>query len=675
MEVTEPILTMITSGQLQIDKGTYFTVIISQLTIYGILLTFIQFLAAANFKGQNITDEYMGKEVKNYYLYQKLKVFKIINGRPFYLLWAVFILLKPALWIFGGRISETGKAVSMFIWYLGAVLYMILFAYIFVEFARISMTLKRAGRISTWNWTFDQIDKDFLKKKRKGNKSAALKEALEELAFYQKSDNNEYLKERYGDIRLKLLNDYLQQKKKWFEIYYKENKSDLWVTYKIRTETELFYQMIKAALAENLQGKAMELLIIDWKEILDLSWFFLKPDNTDRPYFQRGPVSQEYEAYDELFKSCKEFGVLEHTLQRFEDSFEFRYGIVGEDIDRKNQDFLKNLLRNSLFRLDGQKESAKTFCRIFGSILSNEDYGEFYLGCLLDRITDGFRTESDKLLEHLGARQRVYFLSFLVIYHSVYSFRFQWEKPPIVMLRNAVQDEEMLTEIYEKEQVYLIQRFSRSRISHRVSGDVIQAFFDSMKEPFTDQLLLKIHRENLLEPFYIFMVRICVFGKRPYFLELMDWAKEKLDVEFIRYFSRYPEILSEKNVRDLFFTLRLSVFYKAEEIPRELLNDFEMLVLCDYRITEKMMDKWVESDSYIPKALVKYMLIKITNGDSSLRQEHKEWVREHIRRAFFDADTKTETFVDEIAHVYQNYQLTLPFVSRERMKIYLQELI
>ncbi len=65
---------------IEIDKSTYFTVIIGQITIYGILVTFYQFVVSYN--GNNeLVKKYLGVNVVEYYVKKKVVVFDISEER------------------------------------------------------------------------------------------------------------------------------------------------------------------------------------------------------------------------------------------------------------------------------------------------------------------------------------------------------------------------------------------------------------------------------------------------------------------------------------------------------------------------------------------------------------------------------------------------------------------
>lgn len=68
---------------IEIDKSTYFTVIIGQITIYGILVTFYQFVVSYN--GNNeLVKKYLGVNVVEYYVKKKVVVLINLSQKEFF---------------------------------------------------------------------------------------------------------------------------------------------------------------------------------------------------------------------------------------------------------------------------------------------------------------------------------------------------------------------------------------------------------------------------------------------------------------------------------------------------------------------------------------------------------------------------------------------------------------
>lgn len=95
------------NNQLIIDKGTYLTIVIGQITVYAILLTFYQFIVS--FQGTNDRSvlKYLGINLIEYFINKKLVIYNLIISKPLFgLLFILEILYKPIISIYGNVIDR-----------------------------------------------------------------------------------------------------------------------------------------------------------------------------------------------------------------------------------------------------------------------------------------------------------------------------------------------------------------------------------------------------------------------------------------------------------------------------------------------------------------------------------------------------------------------------------------
>ena len=111
------------SNNLNIDKGTFFTIIIGEVTVFGILLAFYQFLASYKFN-ENSIDRYLGINVIDYYIYKYLGgLNRFISNNIFKVCIALHIFYKPLVLIYGNVIGISIIKILNFIWYCFAIFY------------------------------------------------------------------------------------------------------------------------------------------------------------------------------------------------------------------------------------------------------------------------------------------------------------------------------------------------------------------------------------------------------------------------------------------------------------------------------------------------------------------------------------------------------------------------
>ena len=148
------------NNNLSIDKATFFTVIIGQITIYGILLTFYQFVASYQ-GGEKAATRYLGINITEYFVKKKIKIFnKIISKKMFGVLLILEIHYKPFMTIYGDTLGASTISIINFVWFSFAIGYFILFVVLFIQctksilMIKMSSDVKRNGYIIlnySWN--------------------------------------------------------------------------------------------------------------------------------------------------------------------------------------------------------------------------------------------------------------------------------------------------------------------------------------------------------------------------------------------------------------------------------------------------------------------------------------------------------------------------------------------
>lgn len=173
MEVNEIIriaLHYICEKQMEIDKSTYLTVIIGQITIYAIVLTFYQFAVSFQGKKANNARMYLGFDLIEYYIKNKLKRINAIICHP--VSWALFVLnvlYKPLVNMFSFLLSGESMAVYNFFWYVYVVGFFIFFIYFFYKCTLCIVSLNAVLDINRNANIIKQINQDIKKRKRRNN--------------------------------------------------------------------------------------------------------------------------------------------------------------------------------------------------------------------------------------------------------------------------------------------------------------------------------------------------------------------------------------------------------------------------------------------------------------------------------------------------------------------------
>ena len=225
----QTIMDYMLNNDLNIDKATFFTVIIGQITIYGILLTFYQFVASYQ-GGEKSVTRYLGINITEYFVKKKIKIFNsIISKKMFGILLIFEILYKPFITIYGETIGTSTTSIINFIWFLFAIGYFILFVMLFIQCTKSILMIKMSSDVKRNGYIISEINKEFLKKTMKerisknaidllGRDFVNLHDAIQE-------DENTELQGRYNQLIHLIFTDYIGRKQ--YEIYNIEKRGTI----------------------------------------------------------------------------------------------------------------------------------------------------------------------------------------------------------------------------------------------------------------------------------------------------------------------------------------------------------------------------------------------------------------------------------------------------------------
>ena len=246
-ELVQTMSDYIWSNNLNIDKVTFFTIVIGQIAIYGILLTFYQFIASYN-ESENIASRYLGINTKEYFLRKNLKNFeRFVLKKTFRTILILEILYKPFIVIYGDKIHSKIISLMNFIWFAFVIFYFLFSVILFFKCVESVLKIKGNLDAKTNEELIHDIDKMFLKrtiKQRIEQKPLELlRQDLSRLREAIKIDNNSDLQERYNDLIDKIFDLYINKKIKIEDTLLKRGVR--WSGYIINYEKRLLQEIME----------------------------------------------------------------------------------------------------------------------------------------------------------------------------------------------------------------------------------------------------------------------------------------------------------------------------------------------------------------------------------------------------------------------------------------------
>ena len=423
----------IISNNLNIDKGTFFTIIIGEVTVYGVILAFYQFLASYKFN-ENSIDRYLGIKVIDYYIYKYLGFFnRIISSKIFKVCIVLHIFYKPFLLIYENVIGISIIKILNFIWYCFAIFYFILFFKIFMECAKCTLIFKMNNNKERMNNIINDINVRLLKNIKEEQKNGMDVDLLElhlrQLRGGIQEDNNIDLQRHYNSLIKLIFNYYIQKKSN--EINDIENGgiiSKNQIAWVYNLDQELF--ILKNIINEkyfNLDEQNSNIIIEFYLDLIRLNLMRIK---------QEGYIHIRYTMHDDLpmnVEKNKFFDIVEWI--KFSKKM---YQTIPNQI---KQDFINELYKKSLYEIetenyyvqfcreciselliieiDGiflEKNEYNEFFDIFGSVIENEFFNEIYIQRIGENFISLTKFDAKKIVNQLSEKNCTY----LFIYVSTH---------------------------------------------------------------------------------------------------------------------------------------------------------------------------------------------------------------------------------------------------------------
>lgn len=485
----------IISNNLNIDKGTFFTIIIGEVTVYGVILAFYQFLASYKFN-ENSIDRYLGIKVIDYYIYKYLGFFnRIISSKIFKVCIFLHIFYKPFLLIYENVIGISIIKILNFIWYCFAIFYFILFFKIFMECAKCTLIFKMNNNKERMNNIINDINVRFLKNIKEEQKNGMDVDLLElylrRLSGRIQEDNNIDLQRHYNSLIKLIFNYYIQKKSN--EINDIENGgiiSKNQIAWVYNLDQELF--ILKNIINEkyfNLDEQNSNIIIEFYLDLIRLNLMRIK---------QEGYIHIRYTMHDDLPMNVeinKVFDMVEWI--KFSKKM---YQTIPNQI---KQDFINELYKKSLYEIetenyyvqfcreciselliieiDGiflEKNEYNEFFNIFGSVIENEFFNEIYIQQIGENFMSLTKFDAKKIVNQLSEKNCTYLFIYIISYYSINKFT-NWKFINVKLLENLWERHISL----QNNATEIIEQMRKSNIGHKFTkGETLyKEYFALMK--------------------------------------------------------------------------------------------------------------------------------------------------------------------------------------------------
>lgn len=666
----------ILNNNLNIDKSLFFTIVIGQISIYGILLTFYQFVAS--FQGnRKAAVTYLGTSLNEYFVKQTVSSFnKIVSKKWFGLLFVLEILYRPFITVYEHVFSRSTVSIMNSIWFVFVVVYFLLFILIFFQCTESISQIKFCSNVKTNGYLIRDINRNFLKKTIKERRSELAVELLQgdlrNLYGGIQIDDNPELQYGYNDLIYAIFAEYMEQKKSEI-LRIKKNdtvpKNQIPWIYNSDSEVRL--------LREILDGKYFTLDEDNLQYILNFHLKFIEQNliraeldgcsNVKFSKYEIAPMKRE----QKIFDACEWKDITLKIYQKISDEKKQDFIYILRKVIIQKQSFyeqycddsIKSLIEIEMDSIFEGKREQKDFIKIFSRILQEEYFNDFYSEILRDKIIDYGRFNARELISQLSEKNATYLFTYIFMYYSIYKFRFDWEYINVNLLQTLwKQCGDM--HIYEKD---VIEKMKNSNIGHRFNDEMYKKLMEYINIEYDGGLFDRIYTEDILDVFYVWVIKACVVNKnRELYYVYENKLNMDIQINIINELSKHEELLEYDSIHEWVKWMSYYTFRKQSSIPKKLDITLRNLLLTD--MNPEMIAKNA-SNSYHEKEIGTYLLIKLDELSDTTPKEKQ--VKEVVKNAFILSGMNMNEYIDLLEKECNICNCKINYVQKEKIKAYL----
>lgn len=629
------------NNNLSIDKATFFTVIIGQITIYGILLTFYQFVASYQ-GGEKAATRYLGINITEYFVKKKIKIFnKIISKKMFGVLLILEILYKPFMTIYGETLGTSTISIINFVWFLFAIVYFILFVMLFIQCTKSILMIKMSSDIKRNGYIISEINKEFLKKtmKERISKNAIdlLRRDFVNLHDAIQEDENTELQGRYNQLIHLIFTDYIGRKQ--YEISNIEKKGRIlknqvsWI-YNSNCEVHLLQEIIDEIYFQ-LDEQNIKSILNFYIDLIRLNLIRAK---------QAGYSKVRLNRYDDLYVKAEEkiFDVIEwkdvilKIYQKLSDKKKQELIRLLQRGLNQGQDFYEQYYKqciNDLIRVEfdcifSEKRKQKDFVKIFGQIIKDKYFNDICAQIMRDKIIYYNRFDAGEIIGQLSGKNCTYIFSYIVLYYSIYRFRFEWEYININVLRILWKQHSDMQDDAEE----VIEKIRNSNIGHRFEDKMYFKFMEYINASADGELFNMVYNDKILDVFYVWVIKTSVINQDDLIYSIyQDNLDMDIQIAIINELAKHDELMECESIHTWVQYMRYNSFAMQNSFPRKLNITLRSLLLTNINVV--IVVNYVHENRYFYDDVIgAYLLVKL--HELSDKTQKQKQIKEIVKNAY-----------------------------------------
>ena len=666
------------NNNLSIDKATFFTVIIGQITIYGILLTFYQFVASYQ-GGEKAAIRYLGINITEYFVKKKIKIFnKIISKKMFGVLLILEILYKPFMTIYGDTLGASTISIINFVWFSFAIGYFILFVVLFIQCTKSILMIKMSSDVKRNGYIISEINKEFLKKtmKERISKNAIdlLRRDFVNLHDAIQEDENTELQGRYNQLIHLIFTDYIGRKQ--YEISNIKKKGRIlrnqvsWI-YNSNCEVHLLQEIIDEMYFQ-LDEQNIRSILNFHIDLIRLNLIRAELAGYSKVRFNRydhlgmmveGRIFDVSEWKDVTLKIYPKL-----SNEKKQELIRFLQRDINQEQDFYEQyckECITDMIRVEIDCIFSGKREKKDFVKIFGQIIKDKHFNDFCSQIIRDKIIYYNRFDAGEIIGQLSEKNCTYLFSYIVLYYSIYRFRFEWEYININVLRTLWNHHGSMQDDAEE----VIEKIRNSNIGHRFEKGMYFKFVEYVNASIDSGLIDMVYNDKILDVFYIWVIKISVINEDDSMYSIYhDKFDRDTQITIINELSKHDELMEFNSIVKWVQCMRYNKFAQQNLFPEKLNITLRGLLLTN--VNAVVVANYTYLSCYI-NVIGTYLLIKL--HELSDKTQKQKRIKEIVKKAFTASNMNIDEYINMIEKECRICRCEINYVQKEKMKEYLMK--
>ncbi len=637
----------------------YISLLIGQLTIFGVLLASYQFLSEHQ-KHYQRSNFYLGYDVFELEMKDNIKVLSFAKSKSFLFLILFEIISLPSIVVtdvFSLNVINT----IIFIDIIAIVLYFIVMFLLLFQISKYVLGMNKTKNIIPIKLIVKTNEK-FLKennflKLQEINSESLLNIANEIKRVIVWDDNKNKTKQEqtyYNKLIITILNRYYTKK------LYLNKDNSVTVSGKAkkvfnkRTEVEAIMVIVRnysEKIEENNIHTFIELIIN-----IVLSDFYYLADDFNSTILK----NRCCEIIDCLYQNNNI--IIKKAIIKC--LFANKNNYENKVVEIFCQNKIKTLICKELYNCFEGKETFENFIFVYDIINRDRNLRDYLCVEISENMISYNLVDVKDLMGILDVNERFYIFSYLIISYSVYKFRYNWE---YINTNNLTP----LFSIYNLDKIdvgYVSERLTCSNISHRINDNVINELIYYIENSLTKELMLQIKHNKYFDLFYMIVVKCCVLGQRDYLDEFSSVFTIDELLSLLNEFSIHKEVIFNDNLSMFLYRTRESIIpqLSSSNIQYKIFDSINKMIILDFDLKKEYFEG-TDICSYFPD-WGKYVLLKIDEYNIAWTE-----IENSIKRSFLISNMSCEDYVENLSAISSDLGHPKNLYQKEMMKKYLRD--